>query len=1294
MFVVRPCRYYEPSARKRFKNRPARWAGVSSALRKSVATVVRHVRDLTALGFQCSPSIRLQADALHMSFPIQTTRRRRYCRFEVLEERRMLANVPAGFTESVIASGLTSPITFDIEASGRIWLAFQDGRIQVVEDDQLLPTPAFQLDADGTGERGLQGLELDPDFESNGYIYVYYTAATPESHNRVSRLTVDQLTGNTIVPGSEVVLLDLPGFSTLPTNQDPIWHMGGAVHFLPDGTLAVQVGDHLNNVLVQNNNAPMGKVLRLNTDGTPAVDNPFYDPADNNPPGGNNWNGNAPGDVDWIDYVWASGLRNPYSGDVDPETGRFFINDVGEGTWEEINDASDAGENFGWPTTEGYFNAIAFPDFTNPFYAYSHGEDCAITGGAFYSTPITQFPAEYHGKYFFSQFCSGKIKVIDPDNSNNVQEFITGAAYPMNIEYAADGSMYYIARGAGAGGAPGIGTGQLLKVEYAAAVPPQIVQHPSDQLVSVGYSATFAASVAGSNPLSFQWQRNDGGGFVDIPDATSSELVLGAVSLGDDGALFRVVVTNPHGVVTSDAATLDVTSDTPPTAQILLPDEGATYRAGDIISFAGTATDLEDGALTPSSLTWQIDFHHDTHSHPFLPPTSGIAGGQFQIPVNSETSPNVWFRIRLIATDSAGLETEVIRDIHPVTSEFTPTSNVDGLSIRVDGQPKETPIHITGVVNVNRSLEAPETVQTGSTTAYFVQWLDGTTSRERVISTPDADRAYVALYEASIAESLMRINFQLEGVQVPDGYLPDAGQVFGDRGNGWSYGWSSDHTDLARDRNVNVDQRFDTLVHFHGGANWEIALPNGTYWVTASIGDAEFESTHTLNVEGVNYWTNEFLAANEFVTSIHQVMVADGRLTLNQGMAGDKATRINFLEVSTQPPSTALLPFAASDVDLDGRLDLDDALAFAAGWGADGVGLSLEQRVRQGDLDFDGDTDTDDWTIFNARWLQENNAPISLDALLSPIAGDYNRSGMVTSEDYRVWKQAYGSSDGLAADGNGDQIVDAADYTVWRNNLGASTGPPIVLDNLVLYVDPSTGDAWLKNDTAEPLDLIAYGIESTGAALLPDNGNWNSLADQEFAGWEEAAPSTSAISELNAADVLSLAPGQAIHLGTVFDVTRPLEGLSLEFGVSQSIEVMAGVAVFTEFIDDVNPSAVDELAPLLGWNEIPINETTSAIEAVDFPFVTTNGAFRQGGCEWDWRQSPQSSATEDHSRSAINLLALRKMEHRSGAVQARQRDFEIAVDAALEELIPGETRGYLDDSTPELKPRLCEKTLP
>ncbi len=141
------------------------------------------------------------------------------------------------------------------------------------------------------------------------------------------------------------------------------------------------------------------------------------------------------------------------------------------------------------------------------------------------------------------------------------------------------------------------------------------------------------------------------------------------------------------------------------------------------------------------------------------------------------------------------------------------------------------------------------------------------------------------------------INFQIAGAQVPTRYAPDTGQVFGLRSNGWSYGWSSDHTDVSRDRDVNADQRLDTLVHFHQGQVWELALPNGLYEVTVGIGDPSIASAHTLNVEGVNYWNAVALSAGSFLMQTQQVTVNDGRLTLDQGSALELETRIDYIHV-------------------------------------------------------------------------------------------------------------------------------------------------------------------------------------------------------------------------------------------------------------------------------------------------------------------------------------------------------------------------------------------------------------
>jgi hypothetical protein len=143
----------------------------------------------------------------------------------------------------------------------------------------------------------------------------------------------------------------------------------------------------------------------------------------------------------------------------------------------------------------------------------------------------------------------------------------------------------------------------------------------------------------------------------------------------------------------------------------------------------------------------------------------------------------------------------------------------------------------------------------------------------------------------------IRINFQLLGADVPTGYVPDTGLTFAAQ-DGLSFGWNVDHTDVTRDRGVNSSQLLDTLCQFHEGGVWELALPNGTYNVLVSVGDASLSSAYTLIVEGVTYWRGRVIGANQFVSNTSSITVADGRLTLSQGTAGELATRINFIEVS------------------------------------------------------------------------------------------------------------------------------------------------------------------------------------------------------------------------------------------------------------------------------------------------------------------------------------------------------------------------------------------------------------
>ena len=430
------------------------------------------------------------------------------------------ATLPAGFSETQV-SDLPSPTAMEIAPDGRVFVCLQGGQLRVIKNGALLSTPFLTVNTDATGERGLLGIAFDPNFTTNNFIYIYYTVANSPRFNRVSRFTAD---GDVAVPGSEQVIFNLDPLSA--TN-----HNGGAIHFGPDGKLYIATGE---NAVMDNSQTlsnVLGKILRINVDGSIPGDNPFFNVAS-----GKNR------------AIWALGLRNPFTFAFQPGTTRMFINDVGAGSWEEINDGI-AGSNYGWPTTEG---PTSDPRFRAPLFAYGHGigptVGCAIAGGTFYNPQTVQFPASFVGKYFFTDLCSGWIRVLDPSN-NTAAGFATGIGHPVDLKVGADGSLYYLS----------IDASSLFKIQFNAGAPPTITTHPSNQSVLVGEPASFTVGASGGGTLTYQWQKN----MVNIGGATAATFNLPAAALADNGSKFRCLVTNSFGTTPSNEATLTVSSPPP-----------------------------------------------------------------------------------------------------------------------------------------------------------------------------------------------------------------------------------------------------------------------------------------------------------------------------------------------------------------------------------------------------------------------------------------------------------------------------------------------------------------------------------------------------------------------------------------------------------------------------------------------------------------------------------------------------------------------------------------------------------
>ncbi len=188
--------------------------------------------------------------------------------------------------------------------------------------------------------------------------------------------------------------------------------------------------------------------------------------------------------------------------------------------------------------------------------------------------------------------------------------------------------------------------------------------------------------------------------------------------------------------------------NTPPAATISAPAVDATFRGGDSVAYAGSASDPEDGPVPASRLTWWVVLHHDTHTHPFMPRTPG-ASGKLYVPAIGETSDNVFLRFYLEAIDEGGNADTVTRDLQPQKAQFTLTTEPAGLTVTLDGQPQVTPLTITGVVGMERELGANSPQTAGSKEYQFSSWSDAGSATHRIV-TPAAATTYTARYQVMV----------------------------------------------------------------------------------------------------------------------------------------------------------------------------------------------------------------------------------------------------------------------------------------------------------------------------------------------------------------------------------------------------------------------------------------------------------------------------------------------------------------------------------------------------------------
>ena len=363
------------------------------------------------------------------------------------------------------------PMGLAFTPDGRMLIPLKTGKVRVYKNGQLLQTPVLNISSRMCSgrESGLLGIALDPDFGTAGhnYVYLFYTfrktgvcptdwnPANPNNPvNRVSRFI---MSGDTINPSSEEVLIDnIPS----PTGN----HNAGDLSFGKDGNLYVTVGDgqcdyaqnsgcQINNDASRDQNILLGKILRITRGGGIPTTNPYT--------GTDSARCNLTGRTDpgkKCQETFASGLRNPFRFAFDPDASgtRFFIGDVGNEAWDEI-DKGKAGADYAWnlcegnhdnPSRPGTVDCSAAP-YTPPIYEYSHDTGCsAIIGAAF--VPNGVWPAEYDNSYLYSDHVCNKIFELKPKSGGGFTqtEFASdlGQGGPVAMTFGPYGSgqaLYY-----------------------------------------------------------------------------------------------------------------------------------------------------------------------------------------------------------------------------------------------------------------------------------------------------------------------------------------------------------------------------------------------------------------------------------------------------------------------------------------------------------------------------------------------------------------------------------------------------------------------------------------------------------------------------------------------------------------------------------------------------------------------------------------------------------------------------------------------------------------------------------
>ncbi len=621
------------------------------------------------------------------------------------------------FVNELLVSGLVQPTSMAFLPDGHLLILEQCGKVLVVDPNDTSPHVSTYMDLTPvTGcvnEQGAIDLTLDPDFATNQYLYISYLHA-PSSRFRIARFTHPGGHGGDV--SSEVLIWQT-------SNNSMISHLGGGLDFGPDGKLYLTTGDGGAPSESQDLFSHLGKVIRLNKDGSIPTDNPFVDL-----PGGAR------------DEIWALGLRNPFRARWDLSTNRFFISDVGgndqQKAWEDVH-LGGASKNFGWPLCEGPCDNPDIPscscnDHDDPIFGYPHmGSGASVIGGVVYRGH--QFPSQYVGAYFYGDFVRQFIRYVTFDSTGlsvaGDFDFDPDAGWVVSIEEGPDGALYYL----------DIVSGSLHRISLNQGSPVilQAHAHVSTGLAPLTVNFTGMATDHESDPLIYTWNFGDG------------EKMIGenASHTYPFNGTFTASLEVSDGINVTKSKPIVILVGAAPQATITSPVNGSRFRAGDVIQYTGTAVD-SDETLQDENFGWTVDFGHNEHTHPELAKVAGMSG-TFVIPASGhDFHDSTSYIFTLTVTDSDGLRGTKSVEIFPDKVDVVFGTNPPRMNLTLDQIPKVTPFMHDTLVGFHHTIEAPLNQCKEGISYDFHSWSDGVVSALRTITVPTRNHTLTAKYRA------------------------------------------------------------------------------------------------------------------------------------------------------------------------------------------------------------------------------------------------------------------------------------------------------------------------------------------------------------------------------------------------------------------------------------------------------------------------------------------------------------------------------------------------------------------